>query len=87
MEMAEMIRKQFYLEPGQEALLKQRARELGVTEAELVREAVNLYAFAGVSTHRDPGIWAREKDFIEALRKKGPLEGGRRWRREDLYDR
>lgn len=45
MEMAEMIRKQFYL------------------------------------------IWAREKDFIEALRKKGPLEGGRRWRREDLYDR
>ncbi|MCL4517381.1 MAG: hypothetical protein M1379_17670 [Firmicutes bacterium] len=32
-------------------------------------------------------IWAREKDFIEALRKKGPLEGGRRWRREDLYDR
>ena len=35
--MARMVRKQVYLEARQDAWLKRRAAELGVTEAELIR--------------------------------------------------
>jgi hypothetical protein len=35
--MSRMVRKQIYIEPEQEKLLKQRVRELGVSEAELKR--------------------------------------------------
>jgi hypothetical protein len=36
-----MIRKQLYLEEAQNKALKQRAKELGVSEAELVRRALD----------------------------------------------
>ena len=37
-----MVRKQVYIEPRQERLLKRRARALGVTEAALIREGIEL---------------------------------------------
>lgn len=37
-----MVRKQFCIEPRQVALLRQRAKDLGTTEAELVREALDV---------------------------------------------
>lgn len=36
-----MVRKQLYLEASQDAALKKRARELGVSEAEVVRRALD----------------------------------------------
>ena len=36
-----MIRKQVYIEQRQERLLKRRARELRVTEAELIRRGID----------------------------------------------
>lgn len=68
-----MVRKQFYVEPRQDALLKQRAKDLGITEAELVREALDAYASEGVTPRLDPAAWRREKAFIEALAGKGSL--------------
>ncbi|HHY33848.1 MAG TPA: ribbon-helix-helix domain-containing protein [Firmicutes bacterium] len=65
--MPEMVRKQFYIEPRQDALLKQRARHLGITEAELVREALDAYASEAIVARLDPTAWQREKAFIEAL--------------------
>lgn len=65
--MPEMVRKQFYIEPRQDALLKQRAKDLGITEAELVREALDAYAGEAVIARLDPAAWQREKAFIEAL--------------------
>ncbi|NLG80515.1 MAG: hypothetical protein GX492_11955 [Firmicutes bacterium] len=62
-----MVRKQFYVEPRQDALLKQRAKELGTTEAELVREALDAYASEAAMPRLDPAAWQREKAFIEAL--------------------
>ena len=38
--MTRMVRKQIYIEAEQEQLLKQRARELGVSEAELIRRGI-----------------------------------------------
>jgi hypothetical protein len=39
--MRKMVRKQVYIELEQEELLKRRARELGVTESELIRRGIN----------------------------------------------
>ena len=36
-----MVRKQLYLDEAQEMALKQRAKELGVSEAEIVRRALD----------------------------------------------
>ena len=36
-----MIRKQLYIEEAQDKALKRRAKELGVTEAEVVRRALD----------------------------------------------
>lgn len=36
-----MVRKQLYIDPIQDAALKRRAKELGVSEAELVRRALD----------------------------------------------
>ncbi len=38
--MAQMIRKQIYIDAANEEFLKRRASELGVTEAEVVRQAL-----------------------------------------------
>ncbi len=37
-----MIRKQLYIDPLQDALLKRKAQELGLSEAELVRRALEI---------------------------------------------
>lgn len=40
-----MVRKQLYLEEAQDRALKRRARELGVSEAEIVRRALDAALF------------------------------------------
>ncbi|NPV52766.1 MAG: hypothetical protein HPY71_04500 [Firmicutes bacterium] len=82
-----MIRKQVYIAPYQDVLLKQRAKELNVTEAELVRRAIELYTSSGITAYRDLRYWEKEKAFIDSLIARGHVKGGRQWRREDLYER
>ena len=38
---SDLVRKQFYITKTQEALLKSKAKEVGLTEAELVRQAID----------------------------------------------
>lgn len=40
-----MVRKQLYLDESQDKALKRRARELGVSEAEIVRNALDAVLF------------------------------------------
>lgn len=42
--MARMVRKQVYIEPRHEQLLKRRAREWGVSEGEIIRRGLSAYA-------------------------------------------
>lgn len=90
--MSSKVRKQIYIEPEQEMLLKQMANDTGMSEAEIIRKAINLHA-AEVGQHeRRLSAWANIQAFI-AKRIAGQSEqvldagGGRTWRREDLYDR
>ena len=46
-----MIRKQLYLEETQDQALKQRARELGISEAELVRRALDAALYPKDNAH------------------------------------
>ena len=39
--MNRMVRKQIYLDPEQAARLKRRAKELGVSEADLIRRCID----------------------------------------------
>ena len=41
--MAEMVRKQIYIEGRHERLLKQISKARGVSEAELIREAIEQF--------------------------------------------
>ena len=83
-----MVRKQIYLEERQEARLKRVARARGVSEAEVIRQAIDRQvmgaaAEAGVG---DPNAWESALRFMRSLaahpRKKG-LDRG--WTREDAY--
>jgi hypothetical protein len=69
--MAEMIRKQVYIEPRQERLLKERAKRYRVTEAELIRRAIDQ---------------ALERRIARPRKTAGP-GSIRSWTRDELYDR
>jgi hypothetical protein len=82
-----MIRKQVYIEPHQERRLKARAKLLGVTEAEIIRQSLERGLGEVSPKHPDPAAWARIVRYIRAR----PSRSGRRpvkaWKREDLYAR
>jgi hypothetical protein len=82
---AQMVRKQVYIEPRQEAILKQLARLLGITEAEVIRRAIDRQMAMMRPGIRDLGAWEREKAFITERIAAGPVSGRRQWQREDAY--
>ncbi len=85
--MARKLRKQIYLDPQQEAALKRQAAATGMSEAEIIRQAIDNQT--RILRHPVAALeaWEREREFIRSLIAQGPVAGGRTWRREDLYDR
>lgn len=84
--MAQMIRKQVYIEPRQDAILKGLARMLGLSEAEVIRQAIDRQASAVPVGVRDLDAWEREKAFIAERMAAGPVSSRRRWSREEIYE-
>lgn len=87
--MSRMIRKQVYIEARQEALLKRLARAWGISEAELIRQAIDRQVSAGQAplSTSDHAAWEQAHQFMRDLRARGPIAGqARAWRREDLYE-
>lgn len=85
--MERMIRKQLYLSADQNFILKETAREMGITEAELVRRAIDRHIDTFKWQKKDSKAWAKERKFIQQWIKQGPVNGRRTWKREDLYER
>ncbi len=83
--MAQMIRKQVYIEQLQDEYIKQRAQILGITEAEVIRRAIDGHLVSVPSGTRDLTAWEREKAFIVERMAAGSGAGGRRFQREDVY--
>ena len=87
--MGRMIRKQVYIEARQEAFLKRLAKDQGVSEAELIRQAIDRQVTAGGAPHLPPdrAAWEEAHRFMEDLRARGPIaDRARTWKREDLYE-
>ena len=78
--MAQMVRKQVYIEPRQDAVLKRLARTRGVTEAEIIRQAIDREAGspAPVGGQLDTEAWAQARAFVLSLIAQGPVSGGRK---------
>ena len=85
--MPRMVRKQVYIEERQDHSLKRRARARGVTEAELIREAIDRDERSGGAPFEpDPLAWQEFKAFIQRLRRRKPKPRTlRRWTRDELY--
>lgn len=82
------ITKQIYIEPHQEHLLKAIAQQTGVSEAEIIRQAIDLHIGSmTILQTRKIAVWEAELVFINSIKNRPPLPGGRDWQREDLYER
>jgi len=82
-----VIRKQLYIEPHQEEALKQRSRELGVSEAELVRRALDAALAGDPATLLHPGrahAAARLVATLDAIARTGTI-APEAYDREGLY--
>lgn len=86
--MSDLVRKQLYITRAQENLLKKKAAEMGVTEAELVREALDNQAYQICYPRRSSEKWREEVQFIRSrIAETKDLFDQRSWKRDDLYDR
>ncbi len=85
--MGTKVRKQIYIEQRQEAELKTLAEQTGLSEAEIIRQAINRQARVLRLPRRELDVWETERAFIARLMAQGPVRGTRTWAREDLYDR
>ncbi len=87
--MAQMIRKQIYIQKRQETILRKLARLKKVSEAELIREAIDRQIHdPGTRPARpDPEAWDQAHRFMLELRARGPAANRpRTWKREDAYE-
>lgn len=83
-----MVRKQVYIEPRQDRRLKQRARQLGVTEAELIRQSLDrALGMSGVVRAPDPQAWRELMRFFRRRMRLKVPQAPRTWTRDELYDR
>jgi hypothetical protein len=89
--MAAKIRKQIYIDSEHEAVLKQLSSQRGISEAEIIRQAVERYSLAAQPTSRNLKAWEEEKAFIQQRIDQSSTPNStckdRTWNREDLYDR
>ena len=87
--MAQMIRKQIYIQKSQEERLKKIAESRGISEAEIIRRALEN-ELRSMNVYRpayDQEAWKRIIDFWAELDKRGSVEPhARDWKREDLYE-
>lgn len=83
-----MVRKQLYIKPEQNLMLKEQAQTYGTSEGEIVRKALDDYLSTPTySQEIDLTFWDKEVAFIKSRMKNNTEpEKPRTWKREDLYD-
>ncbi len=86
--MSQMVRKQIYIQKNQEERLKKVAESRGVSEAEIIRRALdNELKRAGYRLAYDDEAMQRLYQAMLDMDKKPPVPPSKRdWSREDLYE-
>lgn len=85
--MSHMVRKQIYVKPEQDKLLKRRARELSVTESDLIRRGIDQVGRVSAALPLDRRAWQDELAFIQKRARIKELGRYRGWTREELYEK
>ena len=81
-----MVRKQLYLKERHNVLLKRLARARGVSEAEVVRQAIEeTHGLRPLGIAPDPAAWDQALTFMQTLAKRARRVPHRRWSRRDAY--
>jgi hypothetical protein len=83
------IRKQIYLEKKHDQQLKRLAEARGVSEAEVIRQAIDRQADSAAErlVPPNPHAWAVAYKKMLELQAQGPLpKRERRWTRDELYE-
>ena len=84
-----MVRKQIYIPKRQDALLKQLAKQRGVSEAEVIRQALEREVEAPAPAMRDSKKALDEIfAFVESLKNRPEFMTGEpyKFNREELYE-
>ena len=84
-----MVRKQIYLPRRQNQLIKRLAKQRGVSEAEVIRQALEREAEMSAPVVRDSKKALDEIiTFARSLRERSELMQGEpiRWNRQELYE-
>ena len=85
--MPNMVRKQIYIQKRQQLLLDQLARARGVSQAEIIRRAIEREA-AGQALHPTPPDRAARDELLDAVaarRALGSAGTAYHWQRADAY--
>ena len=83
-----MVRKTFYITPRQDALLKCMAQLRGVSEAEIIRKAIDREAerLEHVAVQDDHSAWEEIQQLIEERDKLGITAEPYHWNRQEIYE-
>ena len=86
-----MVRKQLYIESGQNMALRELASKHGVSEGQIVREAITEYLTVGAQSQEiDLSAWEEERLFMlsrqNLAQSDSKSDGQRTWTRGELYD-
>ena len=87
--MIQMVRKQIYIPKRQQVLLKRRAKARGISEAELIRQALDRDLAGGWARvfQQDPEAWDKVQHFALARRTHAKTNTrSYQWKREDAYE-
>jgi len=87
--MARMVRKQVYIQERQQAVLRRMARKQGVSEASVIRQAIDGQLDGGQTRFAPPDEEAWRKVLASmraAQRSKRSRMRTRAWKRDDLYE-
>ena len=87
--MLRMVRKQIYIRPEQDAALKRRANELGITESELIRFGIDQVVMGRLGNAGNRAEESVEPATPDCSLAQHPLvkpDSERRWPRGEMYD-
>ena len=85
-----MIRKQIYLGKRQQETIRRLASSRGVSEAEVIRHAVDVHGSqTALNPHLDGTAWERALRVMRSTQRKatgGRSDGYKIWNRDALYE-
>lgn len=83
---AAMVRRQVYLKSRQDVQIKRLAAERSTTEADIIREAIDMLLSETARQRQAQKAWDETLAFMEARYAQGAVSGGRTWTRDELYE-